>query len=201
MKKVMNLTKGKISKLHKKNKQTRKVLSSNPKKRNDRNSYTFRKKRWIDLSNKTLKHMKITGGSDGDAKLQQHNINNIGAQLEMPEMMTTSTTQENISEELINDLPEEMLEHIVSGSIFEPPNQDSSIIEEEIKPEHLTPLQEQQPQIQQQPQEQVLNLDPFDSVNNVAHIFASSSSTTPLPLPVYGGKNKKKRFRLTKKSK
>lgn len=199
MKKVMNLTKGKISKLHKKNKQTRKIFSSNQKKRNYRNTHTFRKKRWFDLSNKTLKHMKMMGGNNEDAKLdvelrepEQDNKNNIGAKLEMPEMIITSTpTQENISEELINDLPEEMLEEIASGSIFEP-NQDSITVKnenevmEEPQPKHL--------------HEQILNSNPFDSINNVAHIFASSSSTTPLPLPVYGGKNKK-RFRLTKKSK
>lgn len=203
IKKVMNLTKGKISKLHKKNKQTRKKRISNDKNRKHRNSYTFRKKRWIDLSNKTLKNLKMTGGNNDYTKLdiqEQQNEKQIqnGPKLEMPEITHDLSTQEKISEEVINDLPEEMLEEIASGSIFEPEDQSSVTEIEEPQPEPLQDRQQKEYE-EKKLQEEPLNSNPFDSVNNVAHIFASSSSTTPLPLPVYGGK--KRRFRLTKKSK
>ena len=138
----------------------------------------------------------------------------------MPEIEIMPIPDQNISQEMMDDLPEDVLEDIVSGSIFEPNvellslpvNEPETIVpniellslpvneSETIVPKSET--QEIPPQaipIQVEQKEEILNTNPFDSVNNVAHVLASSSRTLPLPLPVYGGK--KRRFRLTKKSK
>lgn len=183
MKKHMNLTKGKISKLHKKNKQTRKKKSyhQKQKKRNHKNHYTFRKKRWIDLANKTLK--KMSGGNQDEPKIepdilntnakfelqeQSHEIQNqdqlegVGAKLEMPEITPISTIHENISEEIINDLPEDILEDIVSGvsSNFKPESipQVPSVSSTEIDIQEEKPVLESQtielisePELNQEP--------------------------------------------------
>lgn len=174
MKKNMNLTKGKISKLYKLNKQTRKKKCIPSKNNKKRNVNTFRKRRWIDLSKKTLKKMSGGNGTELNAKLP------------MPEIDSTSFKTQNISEELINELPEEMLQDIMSGSIFEPiePTENKINDTNAVIDTHVDAVVEHQ--------EKDETSNPFDSVNNVAHILASSSS---LPLPVYGGK---KRFRLTR---
>ena len=49
----MNLTKGKLKKLYKKNKQTMKKYKKNSKSNNKKN--TFRKRKGLNLANKTLK--------------------------------------------------------------------------------------------------------------------------------------------------
>jgi hypothetical protein len=216
----MNLTKGKISKLYKKNKQTRKKKTTiHQKKRNHKNVNTFRKKRWFDLSNKTLK--KMTGGNeektqietdilDRNAKLSIQNHNQQegpGAKLEMPEI-DIMPIEQNITQEIMDDLSEDMLKDIVSGSIFEPsvdssPVSINDLVDSVSVPEisETSEIKEVVPEVMQiqEEKEEGLNPNPFDSINNVAHVLASSSTTLPLPLPVYGGK--KRRFRLTKKSK
>ena len=175
----INLTKGKITKLYKINKQTRKrkrIPKRMPNK--NRNTNTFRK-RWMDLSNKTLK--KMSGGNNENTKFffeSQPEPKQVSEdlKLEMPETEIQTQYNQNVSEEMINELPEEILETIVSGSIFEPEIDDINDVNE------VNDVQEKQE-------------NPFESINNVAHVLASSSD---LPLPVYGGQKQKNRFRLTK---
>jgi len=84
----MKLTKGKITKLYSKNKQTKKRIK---RERHTRKTKTFRRRKPFDLSNRTLKHIPYGGAEQEESVL---NTGSTAEQEESPVMPEQTNKQE-----------------------------------------------------------------------------------------------------------
>jgi len=84
----MKLTKGKITKLYSKNKQTKKRIK---RERHTRKTKTFRRRKPFDLSNRTLKHIPYGGAEQEESVL---NTGSTAEQEESPVMPEQTNNQE-----------------------------------------------------------------------------------------------------------
>lgn len=80
----MKLTKGRIMKLMKKNKQTKKRYRKHPSKRTMTMTKTFRRRKHVNLANMTLKNFGLSGGNDDgtDVSISNTPSVNVGNSLE-----------------------------------------------------------------------------------------------------------------------
>lgn len=184
----MKLTKGKISKLYNKKRQS--LKKNNNKRKTSSKNKTFRKKRNIHLARKSLKNFhykKQRGGEDGYENLSQET---------MPKAEEDSNS---VRENMNQPLPENYNNDISSNE-----DSSSSVIQEEIN----TPIEETVTQVDTPndipfeetiTQVESLNDTPieentqngFDSVNAAVETMASSG----------GKKRKTRKFKLTNKNK
>ena len=115
----MKLTKGRIMKLMKKNKQTKKRYRKHPSKRRTITK-TFRRRKHVNLANMTLKNFGLSGGKDDgvDVSISNTPSVNVGDSLEqtpegVKEVQTQVPTPEGVSEQVIST-PEGVKEQVIS---------------------------------------------------------------------------------------
>ena len=177
----MKLTKGKISKLYNKKRQS--LKKNNNKRKSSTKNKTFRKKRNIHLARKSLKRFqynKQRGGEDDD-KNSQENISKI----ESKETPTLTEGEQSIdpTSTIINDSKDEItpivkqLETPIETSLETP-------IETSLETPIETPIET--------PSEPPFNTqNGFESINQIAETIATTG----------GRKIKTRKFRLTNKKK
>lgn len=122
----MKLTKGKISKLYSKNKQTKK---RNKKERRERKTKTFRRRKPLDLSSRTLKRIPY-GGADADEMVPTDSEDS-------PAILPTNTneeisdnTQETTNAQETTPIDEEVLQTTGDKEITDQSEQEKPVVDQ-----------------------------------------------------------------------
>jgi hypothetical protein len=177
----MKLTKGKISKLYNKKRQS--LKKKNNKRKTSSKNMTFRKKRNIHLARKSLKNFhykKQSGGEDGYENLSQETMPKAEGEED------SNSVRENMNQPLLED--------------SSPEDSSPAVIQEEIK----TPIEETVTQLDTPNEETIIQREaPSDkpSEDNTQNGFDSINAAVET-MAISGGKKRKTRkFKLTNKNK
>jgi vacuolar-type H+-ATPase subunit F/Vma7 len=122
----MKLTKGKIVKLYSKNKQTKK---RNKKERRERKTKTFRRRKTLDLSSRTLKRIPY-GGADTNEMVPTNSEEQTSVLPTNNDEQIMNQVQENAPEDLQTNVDKETTEE-EKPVVVETPNLQTNDVEED----------------------------------------------------------------------
>ena len=122
----MKLTKGKISKLLNKERQSRKKQKKNRKHKQIKNAKTFRRKRPLNLSNKTLrkkKYKKFKGGEINEIEIENENENKEKEKEKEKDITPVTTIPSENDTQMVED---DMMSKPVTNPFLEIPEKEQS---------------------------------------------------------------------------
>jgi len=143
----MKLTKGKISKILNKKKQSRKKPNNKKRKldKNTKNARTFRRKRSVNLSNKTFKNLHLNKSKGGEGKDTTNSKKSEVETFEQQPVETTSTTTTSTPMELEqNEIkPVETVEEQPTSTTTSTPMETDNDVKpvEEVSESQTTPME------------------------------------------------------------